>query len=292
LKVRFIVNPAAGTSKKVEEITGAVRRVFASVRGVFEVRVTGGPGDAFKLSEEACQKGYETVYACGGDGTVNEVAAALVNSRTVLGIIQCGSGNGLARALSIPIDIELAAALPLKGRVRKVDTGVVNEKYFFSTAGFGFDALMSKRYNERVGGRRGILPYVPIALREFFRYRPAATLIKWDDKYMRVFPFLLTVANTDQYGGDWVIAPGAVPDDGLLDLCILHGVGLFGALRYARSLFKGEIDRVKKFKRIRTASVEITRKRPGPVHLDGEPLQLAKSIKIGVLPGALRVWVR
>jgi YegS/Rv2252/BmrU family lipid kinase len=199
LKVRFIVNPVAGTSDRTEQITRGVRKVFASVRGVFEVRVTEGPGDAFKLSEEAREKGYETVFACGGDGTINEVASALVNSRTVLGIIPGGSGNGLARALSIPRDIEVAASIPLRGHVREVDTGVVNERYFFSTAGFGFDALMSKRYNERAG-RRGILPYVPIALREFLRYSPQATLIKWDDKYMRVFPFLLTVANTNQYG--------------------------------------------------------------------------------------------
>jgi YegS/Rv2252/BmrU family lipid kinase len=292
LKIRFIVNPVAGTSNMVEEIFGAVRKVFASVRGIFEVRVTKGAGDAFKLSEEACRKDYETVFACGGDGTINEVASAIVNSQTTLGIIPGGSGNGLARALSIPSDIELAMALPLRGRVRGVDVGVVNEGHFFSTAGFGFDAVVSKSYNEKSVSRRGILPYVPIALREFLRYTPESTLIKWNEKFMRVFPFLLTAANTDQYGGDCVIAPGAVPDDGLLDLCILQDVGFFGAVMYALRLFKGNIDRVKKFKRIRTASIEIIRKRPGPVHLDGEPFQGGEKIKVGVMPRALRVWVK
>lgn len=291
MKVRFIVNPTAGTQDRTEEITGAVGRVFSSERGLFEVRTTKAPGDAFELSEEAKQKGYETVFACGGDGTTKEVASALLNSQTVLGILPAGSGNGLARALSIPRDMELAASLPLKGRVREVDTGTVNGGYFFSTAGFGFDALMSKRYNERAG-RRGLLPYVPIALREFFIYRPEATLIKWDEKYMRVFPFLLTVANTDQYGGDCVIAPGAVPDDGLLDLCILDDVGFFSAAMSARRLFMGNIDKAKKFRRIRTASVEIIRKRPGPVHLDGEPLEGEENIKVGVIPRSLKVWVR
>jgi YegS/Rv2252/BmrU family lipid kinase len=292
LKVRFIVNPAAGKHDRTDEINRAVGRVFSSVRGVFEVRTTRAPGEAFNLSEEAKEKGYETVFACGGDGTTNEVASALLNSTTVLGIIPGGSGNGLARSLAIPRDIEMAVSLPLIGRVREVDTGIVNGGYFFSTAGFGFDAVMSKRYNERAGGRRGLLPYVPIALREFFAYRPEATLIKWDEKFMRVFPFLLTVANTDQYGGDCVIAPGAVPDDGLLDLCILHGVGFFGAAMYTKMLFAGNIDRAKKFRRIRIHSVEIIRKRPGPVHLDGEPIEGAEKIKVGVLPKSLKVWTQ
>ena len=294
MKIRIIVNPRAGTSSVVDDVSEAVGRVFGDEGGIFEVRTTGKQGDGFRLSKEARDKGYETVFACGGDGTVNEVASALVDGTgecsTILGIIRCGSGNGLARALGIPEGIEKALRLSIDGRVRPVDTGVVNDEYFFATAGFGFDAALSKRYSETTK-RRGILPYFPLAMKEFFSYKPEATIIKYDDSYLRVFPFILTVANTDQYGAGCVIAPGAVPDDGLLDLCIIQDVGLLTATTYTRRLFKGDIDKTKKFKRIRAASMEIVRKRPGPVHLDGESYHGSEKLKVSVIPKALKVWV-
>ncbi len=292
MKIRFIVNPNAGTSERVEEISEAVTRVYATVQGIFEVRVTKSSGDAYRLSEDARDKGYSTVFACGGDGTINEVASALVNTPVALGIIPAGSGNGLAHALGIPPDIEEAVALASTGRVRKIDAGVIGERYFFSTAGFGFDALVSKRYNDRVGGRRGILPYVPIVLREFMRFKPEATIIKIDDKYMRVFPFFLTAANTPELGASAVIAPGAKPDDGLLDICLVQDIGLFEALRYTVKLFKGNIDREKKFRRRRGSSFELTRSNPGVVHVDGEPFEVGRKVKVSLLPGALKVWVK
>ncbi|MFZ3072574.1 MAG: acylglycerol kinase family protein, partial [Thermodesulfobacteriota bacterium] len=123
MKIRFIVNPISGGKEKVEAITNGVARVFSNVDGIFEIRATRFQGDAVRLSREAVLKGYETVFACGGDGTINEVASALVGTETVLGILPVGSGNALARSLGIPFGTIEAFGLPLKGRVKAIDAG-------------------------------------------------------------------------------------------------------------------------------------------------------------------------
>lgn len=293
MKVRFVVNPIAGGRSRVEEVSGAIKNVFLSERGIFELRVTEKAGEARELSAEARRRGYDAVFACGGDGTINEVASELVGSEMVLGIIPSGSGNGLARALAIPTGVESAVRLALGGGVRRIDVGVVNKRYFFSTAGFGFEALVSKRYSERPARarRRGILPYLPIVVREFIWYNPDALVVKMNGKLMRIVPFIFTAANTREFGASAVIAPGAVPDDGLLDVCVIEDLGVFDALLYAYRLFSGTIDRARKFKCRRAASFEITRKNPGVVHLDGEPFEVGEKIKVELLPKALKVFV-
>ncbi|MEE9614556.1 MAG: diacylglycerol kinase family protein [Thermodesulfobacteriota bacterium] len=299
MKVRFIINPIAGGKNRVREISEAVSRVFSSDHGIYEVRVTGKKGDANALARDAVAKGYDALFACGGDGTLNEVASELVKTDVILGIVPAGSGNGLARALKIPWEPEAAVRLLKDGFIRRVDAGVVGggkkgERYFFSTAGFGFDALLSKRYNERPASLRvrGVLPYVPIALVEFFKYRPENTLIMIDGKYRNFRPFILTVANTEQYGSSAIIAPGAVPDDGLFDICIVEDVSLFSAIRDLRKLFSGNIDTIGNFKRIKAGVLEVLRRKPGLVHADGEYFEGDKKVEIRNLPGALKILVK
>ncbi len=296
MKVRFIINPIAGggpAKNLADEVTEAVRRVLGSEQGIFEVRITSGRGDARRLSKEAKDKGYEFVFACGGDGTVNEVASELVGSDTTLGIIASGSGNGLARALGIPKGVEPAVRLVTKGRIRRIDAGLFEGRYFFSTAGAGFDALLSKRYGERKGAlrRRGVLPYYFLALAEYFRYDPGPCVIKANGKYSRLTPLILTIANTEQFGADAVIAPGALPDDGLLDLCLLPKTGFLGALRAAFRFLRGRIHTLKAYRRIRTDTLQLTRRSPGPVHVDGEYFDAGENLTVGVLPRALKVLV-
>lgn len=291
----MIVNPVAGFGSRVEEITKAVKEVFSDEEGIFEVRATGKQGDGFRLSKEARELGYDTVFACGGDGTINEVASALVGSEVTLGIISAGSGNGLSRALGIPEDPVKALELVVKGKKNKIDVGTVLDKYFFSTAGIGFDAVLSKRYNSRAGGaRRGLLPYVPMALYEFLRYRPTEVKIKWaDGKFSSKSPFLLTVANTEEYGGGARIAPGAVADDGLLDFCIIEDVGFFSALMIVKKLLNGTIEKAKGFAQIKASSFKIKRDDCGLLHVDGEPVDGKTEngiLEFKSLPKALKVW--
>lgn len=295
MKVRFIINPAAGPfrSRRAEKVTDAVRRRLGGVEGVFDIKVAGGKESAGSLSKEAVDKGYEVVFACGGDGTVNEVASPLVGRATALGVIPGGSGNGFAMSLGIPRDLDQAVGLVKEGRVREIDTGVICGRYFFSTAGCGFDAHLSRRYNEGAfsGKLRGLVPYFPIAMVEFFRYRAEPVVIRTSLATIKAAPFLLTAANTERYGGGAIIAPGAVPDDGLLDVCIISDAGALNAPSIAARLFSGRIDRFKGFERVRTDTVEISGRDSTVLHADGEPFEWTGDVSISVLPKSLKVLV-
>ncbi|HHL40244.1 MAG TPA: YegS/Rv2252/BmrU family lipid kinase [Deltaproteobacteria bacterium] len=287
MKIRFIVNPMAGGGNKTAEITEVVREVFADEHGLFDIKATKKPGDAYRYAKDAVERGFGTVYACGGDGTVNEVASALTGSAAALGIVATGRGNGLADALGLPRDPAAAMRLALKGATRKVDAGTIEGRYFFSSVSFAFEAFLDRRAGAE--GRRGAASCMPLALWWFLAYRPARVAIRWKENRLRATPFVLTVANTERLGGGTRAAPGARPDDGLLDLCLLPQAGLRETARSIALLYGGSIEEARGFRRIRAASLEIERDRPGPIHIDGEPVDCADRVRIETAPRALNV---
>lgn len=291
MKVRFIVNPKAGGSATIGKITDAVREVLSSDEGVFEIKATTGKESAGILAAEAVEKRYDFVFACGGDGTVNDVASRLVGTDTALGIVSAGSGNALANSLGIPREARAAIAL-LKGlKVKKIDVGTACGKYFFTTAGFGFEAYLSKKYNEGYLSRkiRGLLPYFPLALLGYFRYRPRPVDVSIDGETIGITPLILTAANTGQFGGGAFISPGASPDDGLLDCCLVPATNIFSAVNLGCKLFSKKIEAYKGFRCIRGKSVVITGPGLTYAHVDGEPFEWSGDISIGILPGRLKV---
>lgn len=290
MKIRFIVNPKAGGADRVRIIEDVVARTFRDDNGIFEVRSTKARGHAAELSTDAVRKGYECVFACGGDGTINEVATPLVGTETALGIIPGGSGNGFAKALGIPEDVEAAIQCVKNGATRPIDVGVICGKYFFSTAGCGFDAHLSKSYD--AGGitkkMRGVLPYYPLALWEYLWYKPSSATINIDNFNSTVTPFLLSVANTSRYGAGAIIAPDAIPDDGMLDLCIVPKTGFFNAISLASKLLSGRVTEFKGFESIRAVKIAI-QKGAGAVHADGEPFDWSGDIEISVMRRMINV---
>jgi YegS/Rv2252/BmrU family lipid kinase len=254
----------------------------------FEVLWTQRRGHAETLAREAVREGVGLVVAAGGDGTVHEVASGLLSAEAALGILPCGSGNGLARALGMPLDLRRACRALLTARVRRIDAGRVNARPFFATAGVGLDALVAARYEG--SERRGLLPYVALTTRTFLTRVPEEVTLTLDaGPPLAARPILLTVANTEQYGGGAIIAPGARPDDGLLDICLIEDVPLFRALLHAPRLFTGAIHRMRGVRLFRAASVQIVRPAPGPLQMDGEALQGEAALSVQVLPGALKV---
>lgn len=293
MKVRFIINPLAGGKARATEITNVVRELLAGMEGIFEIKVPRTRGGAQLFSREARDRGFDAVFACGGDGTINEVATPLVGSSTALGVVPVGSGNGFALSMGIPTNIRDAITTVKRFRTRLIDVGEVCGRYFFSTAGVGFDAVVSKRYNEGAisSKKRGLAPYAPLAIKEFLRYRPEPVVIKMDNESMSVIPLILTVANTERYGGGAVIAPGAKPDDGFLDVAIVEAVGIFRAAGLGWRLMKGNIDKSSKFKYFRTQHVEILRYHSAVLHADGEPFEWGGSIIFRVHPKALKLII-
>lgn len=293
MKVLFIINPIAGGLKSGKKLTEAIRKTLQSEEGLFEIKVPPSRESAKELSRDAVRKGYDAVFACGGDGTVNDVASGLVATDTALGIIPMGSGNGLGKSLGIPEDFGAAIGLLKTPRIREIDVGVICGRFFFATAGCGFDAHLGKMYNEGALSRRfrGMLPYYLLAVREFFRYKPSPVTIKAGDYSKTVAPFIITAANTERYGGKAIIAPGARPDDGLLDVSIIPKIGITRVAGLAIRLLSGKINEFKGFERIRADMIEIRGSNTTTVHVDGEPFEWEGDILISVLPGKLKVLV-
>lgn len=284
-KLRFIINPIAGFRRDKSDIINLIHACFHDAG--FEIAMTAAPGDATQLAREAAAQNYRAVIAIGGDGTVNEVASGLVGTNTALGIIPRGSGNGLARGLAIPIAAKAALQVIQHGAMKTIDVGSAGHRYFFAVTGVGFDARVGMKFNHAAW--RGPLPYFMIAAREFASYHPETLKVKLDEQQLELAPFVLTIANTQQYGNGAVIAPHAKPDDGILEMCIVDDLTVWRAMAHAPKLFNGTIDRapIIKYRHVTTLEIE----KPGAIlfHVDGEAQTCHDRLKISILPHALRV---
>lgn len=289
MKIRFIFNPRSGRNARNPVLLARARDFIAEHRLDASVVLTEHPRHATDLARRAVDEGCERVVAIGGDGTLNEVAAALVNTPAALGLIPCGSGNGLGRHLGVPNPGRGAFRTLLDGRIREIDTGVAGGFPFFNAMGVGFDAEISTRFNRLV--RRGLGAYIRTGFKAWSDYRPLRYRIQSGDTELDTTAFIVTVANSDQYGNDCFIAPGASVDDGRLDLTLLTRVNLLTALPLAARLFTGRIDGGAGVIRLRGERFTITRAEPGPLHTDGEVHAAGAEINVRVLPRSLRVIV-
>ena len=168
-KILLIVNPISGTKSKVDA-PSLINTYINKDLFDFDIRFTEYPGHATQMAREAVDEHYDIVAAVGGDGTVNEVARSLVNTPTALAVIPCGSGNGLARHLFIPMRAKEAIDILNDCVIRKLDYGTINDYPFFCTCGMGFDAYISQKFAE--AGKRGPTTYVEYVLREGLKYKP------------------------------------------------------------------------------------------------------------------------
>ena len=292
MKARFIINPIAGPKRGrvVERVSEAAREVFLGEQGLFDIKVSDKKGAVAVFAREAAGLGFDFVFASGGDGTVNEAASMLAGTKTALGIIPMGSGNALAGALGIPGDVRQAVGLVKNGHVREIDAGRACGRYFFSTAAFALEARLSMAYDRGFITKkiRGVLPYAPLALIEYMRYRPQSVKVSADGESFETRPLILTAANADRYGRGAYIAPGASLDDGLLDLCVAPCVNLGRSLALARRLLSGTIDGSQDLRRIRAKEIRLSGMDEWTVELDGEPFLWKGEVEIRVMEKSLK----
>jgi YegS/Rv2252/BmrU family lipid kinase len=286
-KVKFIINPVAGFRRDKRKIYNLIRRRCKGWK--LSIKHTTGRGEATRIARQAAADGYDLAVAVGGDGTVNEVASGLVGTETALGVIPHGSGNGLARSLNIPLQITPALEVVCTGREHRIDVGRAAHRYFFVVAGVGFDANVAHKFNSAVW--RGPVPYFYIAAREFGNYQPEPLRLCLENQAIELTPFLVTIANTQQYGNGAIIAPQARPDDGLLDICVVQPMTFVEFMLHAPKLFTGKADTVPLITYYRAATAVI--EKPGPIlfHVDGEAEASPGPIDIAVLPRALKVII-
>lgn len=289
LKARFIFNPNSGHNARNPYLLEKARAFIAENRLNASVVLTERTRHATELAQRAIDENCNLVVAIGGDGTMNEVASALVGTQTTLGLIPCGSGNGLGRHLGIPGPGKGAFRTLLTGELRAIDTGTANDIPFFNAMGLGFDAEISDRFNRLT--HRGLEAYARTAIGAFFRFRPQVCTIKNGQSAFKTAAFIVSIANSDQYGNDCFIAPGALVDDGRLDVTIVKKVDVFNAVPLAIRLFTKSIDGSPSVRRLRGPHFVIDRPVPGLIHTDGETHQTAATITISVKPGSLHIMV-
>lgn len=286
-KVCVIINPVSGTESK-KYIPEEVASAFDQTKFDIIIRITGYPGHATEIAKEAVKEKFAYVLTVGGDGTVNEVAKALVNTDTILGIIPFGSGNGLARDLHISMDSEKAIKTILDGNIRTIDYGSANEHIFFCTCGVGFDAFISDKFAEEK--KRGPLGYVRNIVEGVIEFRSEEYEITHDEGTLSERAFLLTCANASQYGNEVYIAPRADMEDGKMNVSILKPLNPNEIPQTTLQLFTKNIDKNSKMISLLTGNLTIKREKEGILHVDGEPVKTGKDIEVKIYHKGLKVF--
>lgn len=283
----IVINPVSGSGSKKQLTDGFLKSDLQE----YDIHVfrTDYPNHATEITAKAVKDNIEYVFAVGGDGTINEVAKALVGTNTVLGIIPHGSGNGLARHLCIPLNVDKAFRVAEQNNIQQIDYGVANDNMFFCTCGVGYDAQVSEKSLHQK--KRGKLMYAKNMLDVLYRFTPENYKIITSDSVFEGQAFTVTCANASQYGNNAYIAPNADIQDGKMNVAILKPLSMSDVPKIAFQMFTKRINDNSKFEEFITQNVIIEREKKGVMHLDGSAIYTDKDIHIQIVPKGLKVLV-
>ena len=214
----FIINPKSGVERRKEIQTG-IETYLDKKQYTYEIINTEYAKHGTELARNAASKGAYAVVAVGGDGSVNDIVNGLKGAKTLLAIIPKGSGNGMARTMRIPIDTNEAIKVINQGKVTHMDIGYANDRLFISNAGVAFDALIAKKFAK--SEKRGFMIYSWLVVKYLWLYKNWDWQITVDGKRVDERAFMVCVANGQQFGYNFQIAPMASYTDGLFDLVIV-----------------------------------------------------------------------
>jgi len=267
-RILVVLNPSSGVDSK----DAAASVIFKKLRKHFDTVSlinSNSAAHGFEITKQALDR-FDIITAFGGDGTINSVASALVDTGKPLGLLPGGSGNGLVRSLNIPVSWRRALDVLIHGKDVYVDAGKINDKYFFNIAGIGLDALVAKKFNLQ-SKSRGIASYIYYAFKGYFKTPTFPVQIKLEDTTFQDEILVIAFANFKQYGGKAIIAPFASPYDRLLDMCIINKFKLLKDSLILPSLFTGNIHKSPFYKSYKFARCEIESiEGVIPFHFDGE----------------------
>ncbi|HHT21900.1 MAG TPA: YegS/Rv2252/BmrU family lipid kinase [Bacteroidales bacterium] len=290
--IAFVVNPISGTTRRKNVAEIIRKNLDFSQFNACEIVITEQKGHGHELTLQFVEQQFDVVVAVGGDGTVNEVASALINSDTTLGLISTGSGNGLARHLKIPQNIKQAVEHLNFSEPINMDYGLVNgDKAFFCTCGFGFDAYVSELFSKST--KRGLMGYIEKMVTGYFNYATQPYQLKGKDIDLQGNAFVITFANASQWGYNAYIAPNASIQDGVMDISIITNMPIIAIPTIAFQLFAKTIKKDQLLiTTLKANEITLYRDEPGLFHLDGDPHELGKEIHIKIVPNGLKVMVK
>lgn len=283
-RILFICNPVSGGKRfaKPKSFIEAIVRGDQAADMVY----TEYAGQAEQLARDA---DADIVVAVGGDGTVNEVARGIAGSEKKMGIIPCGSGNGLAYHLGIRGNYKKALSVIKEGHIVSMDEGVVCGRPFFCTCGVGLDANVSLVFSR--SKKRGFLTYVTDTFKVWRQYKPEEYKIIVDEEEYTGKAMLVTVGNANQWGNQARITPLASVSDGLLDITILQPISILNIPVLAFLLMTGHLYRSRKIVHKKGRHMVINRSGPGVAHIDGDPVYLGDKLDITIKDGCVKVLV-
>lgn len=270
-----------------------VSSIFNSDKFVVKIKKTIKPKHAVELTKASIIEGADIVVACGGDGTVNEIASCLVGSGVKLGVVPMGSGNGLASTLKIPKSIKAALNVIKKSNSIQIDVGDINKHYFFSNTGIGFDASIINNYSKTK--QRKLISYLKASLLTFFNPPPSLSVkITTESQSLDLKPFMVFVSNSNEMGYDISLTPKASIQDGMLDAIIVESLNKLEIIYFGFLLLIKKPQSFKKAHYFLTKRIEITNLNNGGVlaQIDGESRQInTNTIKITIRKSGLSVVV-
>jgi len=285
-RIVFVVNPISGTQGKKAILKWIDERLDRSIYD-YSIVKTEYAGHASQIAAAAVQDKVDIVVAIGGDGTINEIARSLVHTETALGIIPCGSGNGLARHLRIPMEPKAAIDILNQDNRLCIDYGKINNIPFFCTCGVGFDAFVSLKFAD--SGKRGLLTYLENTLHESLTYQPETYEIENEEGTVKYKAWMIACGNASQYGNNAYIAPQASLTDGLMDVTIMEPFTVLDVPSLSFQLFNKTIDQNSRVKTMRAKKIKIHRQKDGVMHFDGDPLMAGKELEVEIIPSGLYV---
>ncbi len=285
-KIKFIVNPFAGWSSK-SQLENLIKNNLDHDKFIYDYEETQSKGHAIRLASEAVEQGYDSVIACGGDGTVNEVAQSLVHTNVNLGIIPAGSGNGFAMYIGLGRNYKKAIPLLNNSQARRIDSCEVNDQFFINLAGVGFDALIA--YKADTGTKRGFQMYFGMITKEMMSFKAEHFKVKIDNEYIEGPFTTIVVANAAMYGYNFSVAPAADLTDGLLDIVFIHEAPLLRTLAASWRMLNNTLEKSSLVSMKRSKEVELVVDKPYFFHIDGESFEFEDKLHFKINPLSINV---
>lgn len=284
----FIINPKSGVERQ-KEIAQGIDACLDKTAYTYEIVHTQYAKHGIELAKEAAAKGVYAVVAVGGDGSVNDIVQGLLGTDTVLGIIPKGSGNGMARTMQIPLDVHEAIKVISNGNITKMDIGYANGQPFISNAGVAFDALISKKF--ATSEKRGLMVYSWLVTKYMWLYKNWDWQITVDGKRYNERAFMVNVANGQQFGYNFRIAPTASFTDGLLDVIIVRKFPkILGGMLAVRGL-TGTIMKSPYVRHLTGKTITVSNPSLKLMQTDGDAHACANSIEFTIKQAAQQVIV-
>lgn len=284
--ILLVLNPIAGDIDKE-----ALEEDIAAICGEHNIRHhlyrTTGDNDAEEIKRLMEAQQPDAVFAIGGDGTVSLVAALLIGTKTPLGIIPLGSGNGLSKDLNIPQDTEEALELIHRHVVRNIDTLDINGQSSIHLSDLGFNALVVQRFCE--GDSRGPGAYAWIALQEYLSYEPKKYKIETDNECFEGEAFMVTIANANAFGSNAAINPSGILNDGRFEICLIERFPKAAGIGILYKLYTDSIDTSVYTRKLTCRRATIYNLEHEVMHIDGEPVELGEVVNVQIKHKSLKV---